>query len=176
MYLHTRSRKKSEEEKKVLEYDFGCGTFDCTSLIHNKLAGITSMKVITTKGESVLGGEDIYEAIVSYFLERIDRILLEIEGEDKKNTVVNELRTNPVLKFKLKDFACLPKETITNKNLDLFKVHLSFPELPTLESISFDFSLSDLEDIVDPFRALNCSQNRRISFGRQNILCIWNRM
>ena len=34
---------KSGEERKALVYDFGGGTFDCTSLIHNKLAGINNI-------------------------------------------------------------------------------------------------------------------------------------
>ena len=61
--------------------------------------------MIATKGDPVLGAEDIGESIVSCFLERIERILLGREGKGMKDSVVNELRTNPVLKLKLKDAA-----------------------------------------------------------------------
>ena len=50
-----------EEDSYVLVYDFGGGTIDCTTLIRQNVDGCTRMQVIATKGNPILGGEDIEE-------------------------------------------------------------------------------------------------------------------
>jgi len=54
---------KVNKDRKVLVYDFGGGTFDCTTLERQNFKGITRMKVMATKGNAALGGEDIDEEI-----------------------------------------------------------------------------------------------------------------
>ena len=56
---------KREEEKNVLVFDFGGGTFDVSILAINE--GI--LDVQATRGDMSLGGRDIDEQIVNYCIE-----------------------------------------------------------------------------------------------------------
>ena len=64
-----------EEDRYVLVYDFGGGTFDCTTLIRQNVDGCTRMQVIATKGNPILGGEEIDEQIALHFLPQAKQVL-----------------------------------------------------------------------------------------------------
>lgn len=57
---------KLEDEKNVLVFDFGGGTFDISVLCVSE--GI--LDVQATRGDMNLGGRDIDEAIVNYCIEK----------------------------------------------------------------------------------------------------------
>jgi len=125
--------EKSEEERRVIVYDFGGGTFDCTTLVRRTVNGEIRMQVCATKGDHILGGEDIDEEIVCSFLLRTKKELEKKMEVSKVNDVINRVRSNPSLMTKLRKRACEVKETMTKRNLKQV------------------FKLPELEDIVDPF-------------------------
>ena len=51
-----------QDEKNVLVFDFGGGTLDVTVLMHAE--GICD--VISTSGDTFLGGRDFDEALIAY--------------------------------------------------------------------------------------------------------------
>ena len=59
---------KKDEEKKIAVYDLGGGTFDI-SILHIQ-SGI--FEVLSTNGDTFLGGDDLDKAIVDYWLENVD--------------------------------------------------------------------------------------------------------
>ena len=59
----------SGEEKQILVFDLGGGTFDVTVLKIND--GIEqNLEILSAKGEKFLGGEDFKNKLVEYFLDR----------------------------------------------------------------------------------------------------------
>ena len=68
-YLH-----KSENDRKILIFDFGGGTLDVSILnipAAKNNAIVPKFNVITTAGDSHLGGQDIDNNLVNYFLSKI---------------------------------------------------------------------------------------------------------
>ena len=57
-----------DEEKKILVFDLGGGTFDVTILKINKNEEY-NFEILSTKGDKFLGGEDFNNKLVEYFLD-----------------------------------------------------------------------------------------------------------
>ena len=69
--------RKNEEDKTILVFDFGGGTFDVSLL---KLSG-GSYDVLATSGDSHLGGNDIDQLLVEYCVQ----VFKELTGNDISN-------------------------------------------------------------------------------------------
>jgi heat shock protein 1/8 len=61
--------KKLSKEQRVLIFDFGGGTLDCTVLTLD--AGVFEVKA--TSGDTHLGGEDIDNILTKYFAQEFKR-------------------------------------------------------------------------------------------------------
>lgn len=88
---------EADAEKVIAVYDLGGGTFD-VSILHLQ-AGV--FEVLSTNGDTFLGGDDFDRAIVDFW---IDKLGLELEEGDKK--FIQELRVN----------AEQAKKTLSSKN------------------------------------------------------------
>ncbi len=79
-----------EDEKKILVYDFGGGTFDATILVVSK----TKLDVIGVHGDSKLGGEDITnivnELIYDELEDKYDLSMFELEDSELIETEYNK--------------------------------------------------------------------------------------
>ena len=89
--------EKNEEinNKKVLVFDLGGGTFDVTILNINKYNGKfeQNYEILSTSGNKFLGGVDFDNVIVDYFLERFCRINdLRIEDVRKDKKAMKKLK------------------------------------------------------------------------------------
>ena len=77
---------QTEEEKKILVFDLGGGTFDVTILkINNR--GDQKFEILSTKGDKFLGGEDFDNKLVEEVLDRFCKKMKESKEkikEDKK--------------------------------------------------------------------------------------------
>ena len=79
--------KKSEtdgEEKKILVFDLGGGTFDVTILKIND-GKEQNFEILSTKGDKFLGGEDFDNKLVEYFLDKFCKNMNESKEAIKKD-------------------------------------------------------------------------------------------
>jgi molecular chaperone DnaK len=60
---------KQEEEQTVVVYDLGGGTFDVSIIEINNFEGEKSIEVLSTNGDTHLGGEDFDNRIINYIVE-----------------------------------------------------------------------------------------------------------
>ena len=81
-----KKTKQSQEEKKIAVFDLGGGTFDVSILELSK--GV--YEVMSTNGDTYLGGEDFDQLIVNYFVQQF----LDSSGIDlsKDMTALQRLR------------------------------------------------------------------------------------
>lgn len=133
----------SEFDKTILVYDFGGGTFDISII---KVGQDGSMEVISTGGDSKLGGEDITNQIVEYIYEKLeddyDLSMFSIEESnlDKDQYIYNEqkiLERAEQLKIALSEFE--------EQSISLINIYISKDEQST---ISYNFTRSEIEDQV----------------------------
>ncbi len=77
------------EYLRVLVYDFGGGTYDCTTFQRQPRRGRMKLKVAATQGSAVLGGIDIDEEIMSNFLKEPEAHLIEksIKTDESSNAI-----------------------------------------------------------------------------------------
>ena len=78
------------------------------------------MVVIATKGNHILGGEDIDEQIVTSFVERAVEIL-SVQKNSKENSsgIEETIRNDRSLMTKFRHQACHVKEMMTTKSLQV---------------------------------------------------------
>ncbi len=83
--------KDSQGEKKVAVFDLGGGTFDISIIEIADFDGDKQFEVLSTNGDTFLGGEDFDNAIINYLVE-----------EFKKETGI-DLQNDPLALQRLKD-------------------------------------------------------------------------
>ncbi len=64
--------------------------------------------------------------------------------------IISESKKNGTIMAKIWELACQVKELMTKKRLDFMKVRLNFSDARDLENVAFEFTHSELQDIVDP--------------------------
>lgn len=60
---------KEEKSQKILVFDFGAGTLDVTIMDFGTEKGQATFEVISTSGDTQLGGNDMDEALINYIAE-----------------------------------------------------------------------------------------------------------
>ena len=114
------------KEAKILVYDFGGGTFDCTVL--ELFSGIMDVKA--SRGDNLLGGKDFDNRIEEYILEYIS-----------KNTEVNIEKLSKKKKSEIKETAEEAKKDLSVSNsTDIIINNLGIDKEG--ESIDIEFELS----------------------------------
>lgn len=93
LLLHLRSVWTKEGDRKVAVYDLGGGTFDVSIIEIADLDGDQQIEVLSTNGDTFLGGEDFDNALIEYLVE-----------EFKKEQNVN-LKNDPLALQRLKEAA-----------------------------------------------------------------------
>ena len=82
----TDNKKGKNNNKKILVFDLGGGTFDVTILSINQ-TGEQNFEILSTKGNKFLGGEDFDNKLVEHFLNNFCKNMGELKQEileDKK--------------------------------------------------------------------------------------------
>ena len=72
------------EEKKILVFDLGGGTFDVTILKINE-GKEQNFEILSTKGDKFLGGEDFDNKLVEYFVDKFCKNMKESKENIKKD-------------------------------------------------------------------------------------------
>ncbi len=83
-------------------YDFGGGTFDCTALGRDETEEVKTLQVLATKGNHILGGEHIDEAILHEFLDKMRAIFDSKANLPESCSVIIQLKTSSVSMLKLR--------------------------------------------------------------------------
>ena len=122
---------KKDEEKKIAVYDLGGGTFDI-SILHIQ-SGI--FEVLSTNGDTFLGGDDLDKAIVDYWLENVDGL---------KAAYSNSSNTQQAVRM----YAEQSKKSLACTN----STHHQ------LENFSLNLTIEKLEELILPFveKTLQC--------------------
>lgn len=111
---------KKDEEKKIAVYDLGGGTFDI-SILHIQ-SGI--FEVLSTNGDTFLGGDDLDKAIVDYWLENIDGLKAAYSNSSNTQQAVRMYAEQSK-----KSLSC---SNSTHHQLDNFKLDLTVDKLEEL--------------------------------------------
>lgn len=99
-----RSVWTKEGDRKVAVYDLGGGTFDVSIIEIADLDGDQQIEVLSTNGDTFLGGEDFDNALIEYLVE-----------EFKKEQNVN-LKNDPLALQRLKEAAEKAKIELSSSN------------------------------------------------------------
>ena len=95
---------KKEGDRKVAVYDLGGGTFDVSIIEIADLDGDQQIEVLSTNGDTFLGGEDFDNALIEFLVE-----------EFKKEQSVN-LKNDPLALQRLKEAAEKAKIELSSSN------------------------------------------------------------
>ncbi|KAF2837449.1 78 kDa glucose-regulated protein-like protein [Patellaria atrata CBS 101060] len=149
--------KQSENERNIVVYDLGGGTFDVSILTVDQ--GV--FEVLATAGDTHLGGEDFDQRVVNYFVKKYNKEhgvditkdsktmgKLKRDVEKAKRTLSSQMSTRIEIEsfYKGKDFSeTLTRAKFEELNNDLFK-----KTLKPVEQVLKDAKLkkSDIHDIV----------------------------
>ena len=128
---------KNTNEKKVVVYDLGGGTFDVSIIEMTKIDGEQQFEVLSTSGDTFLGGEDFYIRLIDYLVD-----------EFKKDQGI-DLKQDPLAIQRLKEAAEkakieLSSSSQTDINLPYVTADASGPKHMNLK-----LSRAKLESLVD---------------------------
>ncbi len=76
--------KKDSKDRKVAVYDLGGGTFDISIIDISDIDGEKQIEVLSTNGDTFLGGEDFDQRIMDYLVEEFKKE----QGVDLKNDML----------------------------------------------------------------------------------------
>ena len=128
---------KNTNEKKVVVYDLGGGTFDVSIIEMTKIDGEQQFEVLSTSGDTFLGGEDFDIRLIDYLVD-----------EFKKDQGI-DLKQDPLAIQRLKEAAEkakieLSSSSQTDINLPYVTADASGPKHMNLK-----LSRAKLESLVD---------------------------
>ena len=135
-----------EDEKKVLVYDFGGGTFDATIL---KVSN-TKLEVLGVHGDSKLGGEDITSIVNELIYDELeDTQDLSMFDLEESELIEEEYLENISMIAKAAETAKIELSETTNTTIRIANLHSSNGE--TVNFI-FDLSREDFEEAIIEIR------------------------
>jgi molecular chaperone DnaK len=76
--------KEEDKDRKVVVYDLGGGTFDISIIEIAKVDGETQIEVLSTNGDTFLGGEDFDQRLMEYIIDEFKKE----SGVDLKNDIM----------------------------------------------------------------------------------------
>ncbi len=130
--------KISEKGCKIVIYDLGGGTFDVSVIEITDIDGEKQFEVLSTNGDTFLGGEDFDQKIINYILEEFNK---ENEGLDLSKDVLAVQRLKEVAeKAKIELSSTLQTEI----NLPYITADLYGPK-----HINYKLSRKTLESLIE---------------------------
>ena len=126
---------KTGKEQKILVFDLGGGTLDCTIM---EMGAEGTSQVLSTSGDTQLGGTDMDNALIDY-----------IAGEFKKETSV-DVRKDPMAFQRVREAAEKAKIELSGT----FETDLNLPYLTAVDNqpkhLAMKLSRAKLESLVEP--------------------------
>ena len=112
--------KKDKTDRKIAVYDLGGGTFDVSIIELADVDGETQIEVLSTNGDTFLGGEDFDQRIMDYLVE-----------EFKKDNGI-DLTKDVLALQRMKDAAEKAKIELSSRLKQMLTCHISQPMLAAL--------------------------------------------
>jgi len=131
-----KNETKSDEEKKILVFDLGGGTFDVTILRIN-VGKEQNFEILSTNGNKFLGGEDFDNILVDYFLEKFCKNM-----KESKEKIKNDKKAIRKLKI-----ACENIKRVLSNNMEST---LSITNFYNGNDILYNIERKEFEKICQP--------------------------
>ncbi len=122
----------TDEDKKVLVYDLGGGTFDVS--VVSLAQGV--IEVLASHGNNHLGGDDFDQQIVAAIHQHLQSQSIDISD-------------SPIALARIEKLAEQAKITLSNQPFVTIEAEYITPE----QHLSFEFSRTEYEQLIDPFIA-----------------------
>ncbi|XP_048241400.1 endoplasmic reticulum chaperone BiP-like isoform X2 [Haliotis rufescens] len=148
---------KSDGEKNILVFDLGVGTFDVSIVITDY--GV--FEVVATKGDTHLGGQDIDQRLMEFFIKQykkrtsqdlredigaIQKLRREVEKAKRALSSQHQTRVEIESLMGGHDFSeVLTRAKLEELNTDLFKSTLSYMQFALNEA---DLNRTDIHEII----------------------------
>ncbi|MGX7589211.1 molecular chaperone DnaK [Candidatus Vidania fulgoroideorum] len=131
--------KNIEKEKKIVVYDLGGGTFDISIIEISIIDKEKQFEVLSTNGDTLLGGEDFDKRIIRYIIDRY----ISMEGIDLEKDNLALQRLKEAAEKAKKELSNLESTEI---NLPYISVNASGPKHLniTLTRAKYEFLIEDL--------------------------------
>ncbi len=129
---------KSHQEQKILVFDLGGGTLDVTIMDFGEEGGQATFEVLSTSGDTQLGGKDMDTALIEYVVAEFKRET----GLDLKN---DKMATNRVREAVEKSKIELSTVLETDLNLPFISADATGPK-----HLNMKITRSKLEELVKP--------------------------
>jgi molecular chaperone DnaK len=128
---------KKEGDRKVAVYDLGGGTFDISIIEIADVDGEHQFEVLSTNGDTFLGGEDFDRAVIDYLVE-----------EFKKDSSV-DLRNDPLALQRLKEAAEKAKIELSSSQQTEINLPYVTADASGPKHLNIKMTRAKLESLVD---------------------------
>ena len=129
---------KGKKEQKIVVFDLGGGTFDVSVLELNDDDGMKVFEVISTNGDTHLGGDDFDEALINYVADEFKKS----NGVDLRKDVMALQRLQEACEKAKKELSSRPS---TDLNLPFITADASGPK-----HLQMNITRAKFEELVDP--------------------------
>jgi molecular chaperone DnaK len=129
--------KQEKEDRKIAVYDLGGGTFDVSIIEIANVDGDKQIEVLSTNGDTFLGGEDFDQRIMDYLVD-----------EFKKENGV-DLKNDQLALQRLKDSAEKAKIELSNSNQTEVNLPYITADASGPKHLNIKITRSKLESLVD---------------------------
>jgi len=125
---------EKKKEEKICVFDLGGGTFDVSILeVENEL-----IEVLSTNGDTHLGGDDFDEAVIDY-----------IAGEFKREHTI-DLRKDPMALQRLREAAEKAKKELSTQQTTDINLPFITADASGAKHLQLSISRAKFEEIIDP--------------------------
>jgi len=128
---------KAESEQKIVVFDLGGGTFDVSCLELNDDDGMKVFEVISTSGDTHLGGDDFDDVLINF-----------IADEFKKDTGV-DLRTDTMALQRLQEACENAKKELSTAQQTAINLPFITADASGPKHLQMDVSRSKFEELID---------------------------
>ncbi len=129
---------KSQKEQKIVVFDLGGGTFDVSVLELNDDEGMKVFEVISTNGDTHLGGDDFDEVLIHYVADEFKKS----NGVDLRKDVMALQRLQEACEKAKKELSSRPQ---TDINLPFITADASGPK-----HLQINITRAKFEELIDP--------------------------
>ena len=129
---------KTESEQKIVVFDLGGGTFDVSVLELNDDDGMKVFEVISTSGDTHLGGDDFDEVLINY-----------VADEFKKSNAV-DLRDDTMALQRLQEACEKAKKELSSAQSSDINLPFITADASGPKHLQMKLSRAKFEELVDP--------------------------
>lgn len=129
---------KAQSEQKIVVFDLGGGTFDVSVLELNDDDGMKVFEVISTSGDTHLGGDDFDEVLIHYVADEFKKS----NGVDLRKDTMALQRLQEACEKAKKELSSMPQ---TDINLPFITADASGPK-----HLQINITRSKFEELIDP--------------------------